>query len=79
MSPAARDRGAPATATDALKADLDELALVAAGYPAFRFWREITVDHTRFVARATIISTHPYTIITDDLGELRAALRALDE
>jgi len=69
------DRSLPASATDALKVDLDELALVAAGYPAFQFWRETTPEHSRFIARASDLRVHPSAVITDDLAELREALR----
>jgi hypothetical protein len=60
-------------------ADADELALVAAGFPAFRLWRETCYDRTRYVSRARDISTHPHTIVTADLGELAAALAAGQE
>ena len=55
-------------------ADADELALVAAGYPAFRLWRETTGDGTRYVARALSLHTHPHAVVTGSLPELTAAL-----
>jgi hypothetical protein len=56
--------------------DPDELALVAAGFPAFSLWREITGDGTRYVARATSLATHPHAVVTGSLPELAAALAA---
>lgn len=61
---------------DDLAADLEELALVAAGFPAFHFWRAITYDRIRYVAQGTSLDTHPYAVVTHDLVELRAALDA---
>jgi hypothetical protein len=57
-------------------ADPDELAMVAAGYPAFDLWRETTYDGTRYIARARSLRTHPHAVITGSLGELTAALAA---
>jgi hypothetical protein len=56
--------------------DPDELALVAAGFPEFRLWRETTFDHTRYVARSRDLNTHPHTVVTTDLAELAATLVA---
>jgi hypothetical protein len=61
---------------DDLAADLDELALVAAGFPAFQFWRAITYDRIRYVAQGTSLDTHPSVVVTHDLVELRAVLGA---
>jgi hypothetical protein len=55
--------------------DPDELALVAAGFPAFRIWRQTFWDRTRYTAQARELTTHPNTVVTGDLAELRAALR----
>ncbi|HUZ24784.1 MAG TPA: hypothetical protein VMV07_13585 [Streptosporangiaceae bacterium] len=57
-------------------ADADELALVAAGFPAVRLWRETTGDGTRYVARALSLHTHPHAVVTGSLPELTAALTA---
>jgi hypothetical protein len=54
----------------------DELALLAAGFPAFRLWRETVHDRTRYIARGISLGTRPHTVITDDLDELRTALAA---
>lgn len=56
--------------------DLDELALVAAGFPEFRLWRETTLDGTCYVARSRDLNTHPHTVVTADLDELSATLLA---
>jgi hypothetical protein len=70
------DCSSSASATDALKVDLDELALLAAGYPAFQFWRETLPDRSWHIARTNDLQVHPTAVITDDLAELQAALRA---
>jgi len=56
--------------------DLDELALISAGFPAYRFWRSIAAGHSRYVAQTTDIDAHPHTVVTDNLTELAAALAA---
>jgi len=58
--------------------DTDELALLAADFPAFRLSRETVLGRTRYVARSTSLATHPHTVITDDPAELRAALTTTD-
>jgi hypothetical protein len=57
-------------------ADPDELALIAAGYPAFSLWRETGYDGTRYIARARSLTTHPHAVVTGSLPELTAALAA---
>jgi hypothetical protein len=56
--------------------DPDELALIAAGFPEFRLWRETTLDRTHYIARGRDLNTHPHTIVTTDLDELSATLLA---
>lgn len=56
--------------------DDQELARLAAGFPAFHIWRETVLDRTRYAARARSLSIHPTAVITRDLGELRTALTA---
>jgi hypothetical protein len=52
-----------------------EIAGVQQDFPQHRIWREIIGDRApRYVARARTLDTHPHTVITGDLGELRAAL-----
>ena len=64
------------TGAEPAAADPDELALVAAGFPGFRLWRETTGDGTRFVACARSLRTHPHAVVTGSLPELAAALTA---
>lgn len=54
--------------------DPDELALVAAGFPAYRIWRQTFYDRTRYTAQARDLTIHPNTVVTADLAELHAAL-----
>jgi hypothetical protein len=56
-------------------ADQDELALIAAGFPAFSVWRQVLYDRTLYTAQARDLATHPSTVITQDVTELRSALR----
>jgi hypothetical protein len=51
-----------------------ELARLRAGFPQFRIWREITYGRDRYIARSLHLSTRPHTLVTRDLGELRAVL-----
>jgi hypothetical protein len=62
--------------SDPLATDPDGLALVAAGFPAFHIWRSVTVYRSRYVAQSLSLSTHPHTVITDNLEELIAELSA---
>jgi hypothetical protein len=57
-------------------ADLDELALVAAGFPAYHVWRSVAPGHRRYVAQAAGLGARPHTVVTDDLAELAAILSA---
>jgi hypothetical protein len=43
-------------------------------FPAFRIWREHTCDRIRYIARSLQPGLNPHTVVTDDPGELRAAL-----
>jgi hypothetical protein len=55
--------------------DPTEIAVVQQDFPQHQIWREIIGDRApRYVARARSLDTHPHTVITGDLGELRAAL-----
>jgi hypothetical protein len=53
--------------------DMD-LAQLQAGFPQFAIWRETGQDQPRYIARSLRPGTHPHTLITTDLGELRAEL-----
>ncbi len=50
------------------------LAAVEEQFPCFRIWREETCDRARYVSRSLHTGLNPHTVMTDDLGELRAAL-----
>jgi hypothetical protein len=65
-------RSLPAPAHD--PPDHDELAALAAGFPAFRLSRTTAYDRTRYTAEARSLDTHPHTVVTADLAELAAAL-----
>lgn len=43
-------------------------------FPQFHIWRENMHGRRRYVARSQHLSVNPYTVITSDPGELRAAL-----
>jgi hypothetical protein len=51
-----------------------ELADLQAGFPCFRIWREQTCDRALYVARSLHLELNPYTVVTSDVRELRAAL-----
>ena len=60
------------------RAPSDSTALPALrdDYPHFRIWREITGTRIRYIARRLTPATHPHTVVTTDLSELRAELAA---
>jgi hypothetical protein len=58
--------------------DPDELALISAGFPGFRVWREVRADGTRYAAQARDLATRPSAVVTADLAELRAVLVATE-
>jgi hypothetical protein len=75
----AKDTSTPGRPDDTVHAraadETEELALIAAGFPAFSFWRATRHGSApRYVAQSTSLDSHPHTVITDDLGELRTAL-----
>jgi hypothetical protein len=51
-----------------------ELAVLRADFPCFHIWRQQTCDRTRYEARSLHPGLNPYTVVTDDIRELRAAL-----
>ncbi len=53
----------------------DELLAVQQQFPGFRIWREITGDRVRYVARSQRPGLNPHTVVTDNVSELRAALK----
>jgi hypothetical protein len=64
----------PVASAGVFAAERDELALIAAGFPAFCVWRETIRGRTRYVARSLSLLTHPHTVVTPDLAELVAEL-----
>jgi O-methyltransferase involved in polyketide biosynthesis len=53
----------------------DELEALHDEFPGFRIWTEIIGERARYIARSTQAGKSPHTLVTDDLGELRAVLR----
>ncbi|HEX9539950.1 MAG TPA: hypothetical protein VGA04_17460 [Streptosporangiaceae bacterium] len=53
-----------------------ELAALRVEFQGHRICTESIVDRVRYVARSQREGVHPHTVITPDLGELRAALEA---
>jgi hypothetical protein len=53
-----------------------ELASLQASFPQFQIWREIIHDRARYVAQHLTPETHPHTVVTPDLDEVRATLSA---
>lgn len=64
---------APST-TSTADADLPILEAIQQDFPQFVVWREAALDRVRYVARARDLTTSLHTVVTADLGELRAAL-----
>jgi hypothetical protein len=52
----------------------DPLVRLRADFPQFDIWRENICGRRRYVARSRHLSVNPYTVITEDPEELRAAL-----
>ena len=52
----------------------DQLAALRDEFPGFRIWRETIGDRMRYIARGAGLGISPHTVVTDELGELRAAL-----
>jgi hypothetical protein len=53
-----------------------ELACLREQFPGFRIWREETWGRAKYIARRQQAGLNPHTVVTGDLGELRAALGA---
>ena len=58
----------------AARADDNALCALRADFPQFRIWPEITGARTLYIARRLRRDSHPHTLVTADLNELRAAL-----
>jgi hypothetical protein len=52
----------------------EDVAQLQASFPQFRIWRESTYRGPRYIACRLQPGTRPHTLITSDLGELRAEL-----
>ena len=52
----------------------EEIAQLRASFPQFRIWRESTYRGPRYIACRLQPGARPHTLITSDLGELRAEL-----
>jgi hypothetical protein len=52
----------------------EDIAELQASFPQFRIWRESTYRGPRYIACSRRPGTRPHTVITSDLGELRAEL-----
>lgn len=63
MQPAAPDDASP-----------DRLPSLQEQFPGFRIWKEAIGERVRYVARSERPGLNPHTVVTDDIGELRAAL-----
>lgn len=53
-----------------------ELAMLRADFPGHLIGEESIMGRVRYVARRRWEGTQPHTVVTPDLGELRAALEA---
>jgi hypothetical protein len=62
--------------TDPVGAWLRTGSRLRADYPAHHIWVDARRASPRFIAAAIRLGTHPHTVVTDNPGELRAALAA---
>ena len=62
--------------TDEKPATDEDLAALRADFPEFKIWEEFLPGRSRYVARSVHAGVRPHTVVTPDLGELRAALEA---
>jgi O-methyltransferase involved in polyketide biosynthesis len=53
----------------------DQMIALRNDFPGFRIWRETTGERVRFVARSERPGLNPHTVVTGNVGELRAALQ----
>jgi len=53
-----------------------ELAVLQADFACFRIWRVQTCDRARYEARSLHLEINPHTVVTDNIGELSAALES---
>jgi hypothetical protein len=50
------------------------LAALAAEFPEFAIWRELTGGRIQYIARRNRGGVHPHTVVTSDPAELRSCL-----
>ena len=62
--------------TDEMPTPDEDLAALRAEFPEFKIWEEFLPGRSRYVARSLREGVRPHTVVTPDLGELRAALEA---
>jgi hypothetical protein len=62
--------------TDERPTPNEDLAALRADFPGFKIWEEFLPGRSRYVARSLRPGVGPHTVVTPDLGELRAALDA---
>ena len=58
------------------RAELVHESLLAVADTPFRIWREDIRGRVRYIARARRLDVNPHTVVTADVGELRAILMA---
>jgi hypothetical protein len=56
--------------------EISALNEIQAQFPQFAIWREALRDRIRYIARARDLTTALHTVVTADLEELDALLRA---
>jgi len=52
----------------------DQLPGLRADFPCFRIWHEETCERAVFMSRSLHLEINPHTVMTGNIGELRAAL-----
>lgn len=52
----------------------DDFLALGREFPQYLIWREPRPEGTRYVARSPRLGLNPYSVVTGDLAELRAAL-----
>jgi O-methyltransferase involved in polyketide biosynthesis len=62
--------------SDEMPTSGEGLAVLRAEFPEFKIWEEFVPGRSRYVARGLHEGVGPHTVVTPDLGELRAALQA---
>jgi hypothetical protein len=55
-------------------ASADQIPALREQFPGFRIWKEAIGERVRYIARSQQPGLNPHTVVTDDVGELRAAL-----